>query len=838
MRDVFDQPRKAYTTITSESREYGYFQKTCFHIHTPASYDYKLLSSWDPQTYKDKSDQDILELCYTRHVFPSTITLSNFNEELVRPCRDIKELLSFFLLANEIIDQKISMVIVADHHTIAGVEKLKYAIKLLHEFKQVTVYPVVILGIEISCADRNHVVGFFEQTNPIKKNITSWLEMHLFNENDGSFETSKEVLQFIKNEGGIGYIAHIDTSDTFKSSFLSGAYKQKLFEELNLVGVSNADKIGMIDLKIKNYSNNDIHYIIDNDAHDIDTLGQKCVWIKGQKRGFQTLKEAINDYNICVSFWNDISTKSYIEGLYIENSEQGYLHGKIASEPFYMNFSDELNCFIGGRGTGKSTVLELIEYVLSQHCSSHKKLSFLCLHGKTYVLYKYCGDEFLIELNPPIQGDKDDILRCFGQNLDDRYRYYYHYDSNEIKEYTLKHYIEVYRVYNNSENIIFSKQPDKKNLLKKFFDTRYSVNELVGTASNESINSFLYDILFENKILSSPEKVIRVRSISGLTKMLSEVQTELKKRIEDVNAVLIPFNAAQNNILRIIYTQNNNAPEPPIHKWLWSPRYSGKEYYCIGNVKYNLTLDNAEQYLLVLYSKLGVWSFLNLLLQKDVAKLHEVESIYKYCDHMSIRLVDSGVSEIGKTNINLIYNDIVNKLISPGSIRMILDYLKSYVNEIESFSLEFNINNRESTRQQKAQYRDVRCLSLGQKVVAMLSFILGYSDYSHDYRPLIIDQPEDNLDNQYIYKNLVKQLRDAKGKRQVIIATHSATLVTNTKSEQVCVMCSDGEHGWIDERGFTGETKIKKNIINYLEGGPESFKHKVFVYHDILEGTL
>ena len=52
-------------------------------------------------------------------------------------------------------------------------------------------------------------------------------------------------------------------------------------------------------------------------------------------------------------------------------------------------------------------------------------------------------------------------------------------------------------------------------------------------------------------------------------------------------------------------------------------------------------------------------------------------------------------------------------------------------------------------------------LSLGQKVVAMMTFILGYSDYSGDYRPLIIDQPEDNLDNQYIYKNLVAQLRQA-----------------------------------------------------------------------------
>lgn len=46
---------------------------------------------------------------------------------------------------------------------------------------------------------------------------------------------------------------------------------------------------------------------------------------------------------------------------------------------------------------------------------------------------------------------------------------------------------------------------------------------------------------------------------------------------------------------------------------------------------------------------------------------------------------------------------------------------------------------------------DIKQLSLGQKVVAMLSFILGYSKYAGDYRPLILDQPEDDLDSQYIH---------------------------------------------------------------------------------------
>ena len=116
----------------------------------------------------------------------------------------------------------------------------------------------------------------------------------------------------------------------------------------------------------------------------------------------------------------------------------------------------------------------------------------------------------------------------------------------------------------------------------------------------------------------------------------------------------------------------------------------------------------------------------------------------------------------------------------------------------------------------------------------MFSFVLGYSEYSNDYRPLIIDQPEDNLDNQYIYKNLVSQLRAIKEKRQIIIATHNATIVTNAKADQVCVMNSNNIHGWIEKVGYPGERSIKKHIINYLEGGKESFKHKYELYKEVL----
>lgn len=163
--------------------------------------------------------------------------------------------------------------------------------------------------------------------------------------------------------------------------------------------------------------------------------------------------------------------------------------------------------------------------------------------------------------------------------------------------------------------------------------------------------------------------------------------------------------------------------------------------------------------------------------------------------------------------------------------------LKYYINSFgrqEELRLEFNINLKVSSKKEKIIYKDIRNLSQGQKVVAMLDFILAYSDYSEDYRPLIIDQPEDNLDTRYIYLTLVNQLKSVKDKRQIIIATHNATIVTNAMSDKVFVMESDGEHGWIELQGYPGEIKIKKAIVNYLEGGIDSFKHKQEIYKSVL----
>ena len=99
-------------------------------------------------------------------------------------------------------------------------------------------------------------------------------------------------------------------------------------------------------------------------------------------------------------------------------------------------------------------------------------------------------------------------------------------------------------------------------------------------------------------------------------------------------------------------------------------------------------------------------------------------------------------------------------------------------------------------------------------VVTILDFIFIYGQFTDDRKPLSIDQPEDNLDNSHIYENLVQNLIQEKAKRQVIIAIHNSTIVTNAKAECVIVMESDNERSWVHQIGYTYEKKMIKLILN------------------------
>jgi ABC-type lipoprotein export system ATPase subunit len=120
----------------------------------------------------------------------------------------------------------------------------------------------------------------------------------------------------------------------------------------------------------------------------------------------------------------------------------------------------------------------------------------------------------------------------------------------------------------------------------------------------------------------------------------------------------------------------------------------------------------------------------------------------------------------------------------------------------------------------------VETLSPGTRGIVLLLLYLAI-DLS-DRRPLLIDQPEENLDPKSVFEDLVPHFRQARQRRQVIIVTHNANLVVNTDADQVILATSNpGNTGGLPHIKYQGGSlenpTIRRAVCDILEGGERAF---------------
>lgn len=820
-----------FHNIMNENSKSGTYYKTIFHLHTPASHDYKLLNSTKYNYYYSQcSEEEMLEVALKQMPYLSKFGFDFENNQEIQLFDSKKELLAYLLISKKLSDEEIEIVVIADHNNINGYEKLKQAIALYNETVKPKIYTEVILGIEISCADKNHVVGIFNNSQQnIFSDINAWLDEIIMSDIDGTYLTSIDVINKINELNGISYIAHFDNSDFFKdASFLNSAYKKRLFNMNNLyaIGLANRENTDNISKRIKCYTHRSFCFIVDEDSHSLDEIGTNHLWLKGNKRNFNMIYNCLKDFGISVELSELKIPYKYIKGIVIKNHGNGFLIGNNSAD-FCLSFSEYLNCFIGGRGTGKSTLIKLIEYAINQKVKNEQDLEQICKYSSIWILFCLNNKDYMLQVhNPQKTYEDDNILSLFDNYYSHNHKYIF--DNDRIKKIMLDKYIKVYELKLSKGSLLKKAVKNKQEYLNQVFNTSYSINELVETTNGDMIHDYIFKTLFKNTTLSSSK--IKVRSANGLKCFLTNINDIKSAREKEVNQVIVPFNEKQKNILRIVYRQSDtNSNTINVRKLLSkNTRISNKLHF--NNI--NISTENIADYIESIFDNYGIEEGLLILLNKNIDKLFTKMSIDNYLEVENIKLIDSGIYFIkNDTEKKNLISDIIDIFLKD-NITDIIKSLENYIQDIETFDLEFNINNKELI-DSPVIFKNIRNLSLGQKVVAMLSFILGYSEYSGDYSPLIIDQPEDNLDNQYIYKNLVQKLKEMRTKRQVIIATHSSTIVTNAKAEKVIVLDSDNKNGWVLTTGYPNEKNIKRHIINFLEGGVESFRHKEFIYSEI-----
>ena len=190
------------------------------------------------------------------------------------------------------------------------------------------------------------------------------------------------------------------------------------------------------------------------------------------------------------------------------------------------------------------------------------------------------------------------------------------------------------------------------------------------------------------------------------------------------------------------------------------------------------------------------------------AKLKEIINKYNFsCEDDAINFIENVYDRLtnDKRKINKLLKDregLYNYLYS-------LDYLK----------VEYKL---------KLGNRDMEQLSPGEKGILLLIF---YLVLDKDNCPLIIDQPEDNLDNQSVYEKLVPFIREAKNRRQVIIVTHNPNIAVACDAEQIIYCNMNKENCKIEyETGSIENPKINEYIVNVLEGTMPAFTLRELKY--------
>lgn len=110
--------------------------------------------------------------------------------------------------------------------------------------------------------------------------------------------------------------------------------------------------------------------------------------------------------------------------------------------------------------------------------------------------------------------------------------------------------------------------------------------------------------------------------------------------------------------------------------------------------------------------------------------------------------------------------------------------------------------------------------SAGQRAAAMLAFLLA-----HGNEPLVLDQPEDDLDNHLIYDLVVQQIRSNKLRRQLIIVTHNPNIVVNGDAELIHVL-DFKRQCIIKQTGSLQNLAMRQEVRQVMEGGKEAFERR------------
>ena len=123
------------------------------------------------------------------------------------------------------------------------------------------------------------------------------------------------------------------------------------------------------------------------------------------------------------------------------------------------------------------------------------------------------------------------------------------------------------------------------------------------------------------------------------------------------------------------------------------------------------------------------------------------------------------------------------------------------------------------------KYKPTKSLSMGQRCTVVLPLLLA-----EEHESILLDQPEDHLDNAFIVDTLVSAIRARSSGGQIIVATHNANIPVLGDAVQVIVLASDGRHGFVEAVADLDADESVEAITTLMEGGREAFARRAEFY--------
>lgn len=840
---------------------------------------------------------------------------SNYNKALLQKCLELG----------------IKVVGLADHGSVTSVDALRKTLQP----HGIVVFP----GFEIASNDKTHYVCLFPEETSVQQLERYLGNLKLHDPADGirpSRLSSEELIEEIDVLGGFIYAAHCTQESGLLKNRLNHVWKNPKLRAAQIPGGID-DLTGVeSDFYRKVFLNKNDSYRRERpmaainakdvaSPDDLDQLNATCL-IKMTRPTFAAFKVAFLDPGSRVRL-NSYKTQSPIGRLKRALVNGGYLDG------LQVDFSDHLNTVVGGRGTGKSTLLECIRFALDLppkgkqaqklhheiikenlgRSSGRVELTVISSsqNGKQYTISRRFGE-------PPTSRDTDgnvstlvprDLLpgvEVFGQNeiyelaqdessrlqlldrflpRDDGYgatNDLLHKRLNENQQKLTRSLADLDEVNGQTERLPKLEEQlrgfDELGIKEKLATTPLLAREreIAGGATDamQSFRNVLSDaraglpnlnFLNDDSLDGLPDitQLLDLRAtLNELTQGFSDHLNALQMLIEDKSQQLTSKHDAWRQAI-----QKHDAELEKALRTL--PAAAGKSGQEVGVTYQTLTIEIER--IKTLSSRAASYKSQcdslrqdrrNLLGELSNLRAQRVQALQKAAKTLSRRLdgklkvevvpeadrtslvtflLDCKLDGVGEKRLGFIHDaDSISPLALARSIengssavqrdwgvtQVVADALTrltgSQQMELETLELEHRVEIYLNVAHGESEpvFRPLGKLSTGQQCTAILHMLL-----LENTDPLLMDQPEDNLDNAFIADRIVTELREAKTTRQFLFATHNANIPVFGDAEWIGVFTTSDGQGYLspEAQGSIDVPAIRDQVANLLEGGREAF---------------